>query len=73
MGSLSVFHLLFLLIYLLLIVVYWVSLVRILNRAGYSGWWSLLTLVPFVNIYALWRFSKAPWPALDQSRIRDTF
>ncbi|MDQ0394989.1 hypothetical protein [Labrys monachus] len=66
MDSFSIWHWLILLIYVGVAIVYWVSLVRILNRAGYSGWWSLLTLVPLVNIYALWRFSRARWPALDR-------
>jgi len=38
--------------------------VRILHKAGYSGWWSLLTLVPIVNIAMIWVFAFSGWPAL---------
>jgi len=46
-----------------LFVIYWIAAVRILHRLGYSGWWSLVSLLPIINIIALWRFSKAAWPA----------
>ena len=38
--------------------------VRILRKAEYSGWWSLLTLVPLLNIAMLWVFAFSDWPAL---------
>ena len=38
--------------------------VQILRKAGYSGWWSLLTLVPLVNIAMIWVFAFSDWPAL---------
>ena len=38
--------------------------VRILRRAGYSGWWSLLMLTPLVNIAMIWVFAFSDWPAL---------
>lgn len=41
----------------------WMS-VRILRRAGYSGWWSLLAVVPLLNIAMIWVFSMSDWPAL---------
>jgi uncharacterized membrane protein YhaH (DUF805 family) len=41
----------------------WMAL-RILRKAGYSGWWSLLTLVPLLNIAMIWVFSFSDWPAL---------
>jgi hypothetical protein len=63
MGTLSIWHWLIFLASAWLSVVYWIALVRILNRTGYRGWWSLLSLVPVVNVVALWRFSKAAWPA----------
>jgi uncharacterized membrane protein YhaH (DUF805 family) len=43
----------------------WVwSAARVLRKAGYSGWWALLTLVPIVNIALLWLFAFSDWPAL---------
>jgi hypothetical protein len=73
MGSFSIWHWLILIIEVFAMIGYWVSVVRILNRTGFSGWWSLLTLVPLVNIYGLWRFSKAKWPAVDHEKITGAF
>lgn len=38
--------------------------VRILHKAGYSGWWALLLFVPVVNIVMIWVFAFADWPRL---------
>jgi len=38
--------------------------VRIVRRAGYSGWWVLILLVPVVNIVMVWVFAFSNWPAL---------
>ena len=38
--------------------------VRIIRRAGYSGWWVLILLVPVVNIVMVWVFAFSNWPAL---------
>jgi uncharacterized membrane protein YhaH (DUF805 family) len=42
--------------------VFLVPLWRIISKAGYSGAWALLSLIPFVNIIALWIFAFAHWP-----------
>jgi uncharacterized membrane protein YhaH (DUF805 family) len=42
--------------------------VRILHKAGYSGWWSLLMLIPLLNIAVIWVFAFADWPALKARR-----
>ena len=47
----------------------WMS-VRILHKAGYSGWWSLLTVLPLFNIAMIWVFSFADWPAAAGRRPR---
>ena len=53
---------LFLLLLLAFIVfLIWIH-VRILHKAGYSGWWFLLLLVPPVNIIMIWVFAYANWP-----------
>ncbi|MEE8333289.1 MAG: hypothetical protein V3R85_05530 [Alphaproteobacteria bacterium] len=39
--------------------------VRILRKAGLSGWWCLVTLVPGVNLIMIWVFAFARWPALE--------
>jgi len=47
----------------------WMS-VRILHRAGYSGWWSLLAVVPLLNIAMIWVFSMSDWPALKARALQ---
>jgi hypothetical protein len=46
-----------------MIVVSIVAMVRIVQRAGYNGWWILIIFVPIANILALWYFGFGPWPA----------
>jgi len=40
-----------------------VAIVRIVQRAGFSGWWALIILVPVANMVALWYFAFTRWPA----------
>jgi uncharacterized membrane protein YhaH (DUF805 family) len=47
-----------------LVVVSIIAEVRIVRRAGFSGWWVLITLVPVVNLLAFWYFAFGEWPAL---------
>lgn len=66
MDGLSIWHWSVALIYLAIVVAFFMSTVRILNRLGYSGWWSVLALIPIVNVVGLWKLSKARWP-IDKS------
>ncbi len=34
----------------------------ILRKAGFSGWWALLMLIPFVGYIAIWVFALTEWP-----------
>lgn len=43
----------------ILIVPFW----RISQRAGYSGWLSLLMLIPLVNLGFLYFLAFASWPS----------
>jgi CHASE2 domain-containing sensor protein len=45
-----------------------IPLWRIMQRAGFSPWLSLLALVPVVNVIALWLFAFGRWPAVDGDR-----
>jgi uncharacterized membrane protein YhaH (DUF805 family) len=49
------------------VAMFWLA-VRILHKAGYSGWWSLLGLVPIVNLVMIWVFAFADWPRLRRRR-----
>ncbi len=64
MGGFSILHWI---VFIVVAAIYFVPVVKILNRAGYSGWWSLLGLLPIVNVIALWVFAYAKWPALDRA------
>jgi hypothetical protein len=46
-----------------MIVVSIIAMVRIVQRAGYNGWWILIIFVPIANMLALWYFGFGPWPA----------
>ncbi|NOI97972.1 hypothetical protein F0232_23875 [Vibrio sp. T3Y01] len=34
----------------------------ILKKAGFSKWWSLIMLIPVINVVAVWIFAFAKWP-----------
>jgi hypothetical protein len=67
MGGLSLWHGVIVIIELGMVVLYFVSAIKILNRTGHSGWWSLISIVPIVNVIMLWKFANARWPALENS------
>lgn len=39
---------------------------RILEKAGFDGWWTLVLLAPVVNIIMIWFFAFNPWPNLPK-------
>ncbi len=45
----------------LIAVFLWLS-ARILSRAGYSSWWSLVSLIPVVGIIMWYVFAFSTWP-----------
>jgi uncharacterized membrane protein YhaH (DUF805 family) len=62
--SFSLWHFVSLFLPLGIIGLFFWMMVRILHKAGYSGWWSALMLIPLVNIVMIWVFAFADWPAL---------
>jgi len=42
---------------------------RVLQKAGFSGWWCVLVVVPVVNIVGLWVFSFVRWPVLEDIAV----
>ena len=40
--------------------------VKIIQKAGYSGWWVLILLVPIANLVAIWVFAFSKWPTLQK-------
>ena len=50
-----------------------IAYIRIIQKAGYSGWWILIGLVPVVNVVMFLVFAYARWPVqreLDELRAR---
>ena len=41
---------------------------KILVKAGFSAWFSLISFVPIINVIALWVFAFIPWPNVDHQR-----
>ncbi|WP_197021642.1 hypothetical protein [Cellulomonas sp. HZM] len=38
------------------------AFVRIIQKAGYSGWWVLVGLVPVLNVVMFFVFAFGTWP-----------
>ncbi|MBD7920248.1 DUF805 domain-containing protein [Cellulomonas sp. Sa3CUA2] len=52
-------------------VVMLVAYVRIIQKAGYSGWWVLVGLVPVLNLVMFLVFAFSTWPVLKENeRLR---
>jgi hypothetical protein len=45
---------------LILIIPFW----QLFSKAGYSGWWSLLMVIPLANLIALYVLAFSDWPAM---------
>jgi uncharacterized membrane protein YhaH (DUF805 family) len=65
MGSVSPWHLIIYFIVLVFLVGFTFPVVKILKRAGLSGWWAVLWLVPVGSIIGVWIFAYARWPKVD--------
>jgi hypothetical protein len=58
-GSFSVWHLI---IVVILALIFIIPYVKIIQKAGYSGWWVLTMFIPLVNLIMIWVFAFARWP-----------
>ena len=54
------------LVYLGVIILTVVAWVKILSKAGYSGWWVLIGIVPLVNVIMFFVFAFSEWPVLRE-------
>lgn len=52
-----------LLLYIPLLVFVVSAYVRIIQKAGYSGWWVLMAIVPIGNLVMLGLFAFKEWPS----------
>jgi hypothetical protein len=44
---------------------------RILEKAGFDGRWTLVLLVPVLNIIMIWVFAFSAWPNLQRGVNQD--
>jgi hypothetical protein len=58
MGDFSFFHWI---IFLVMIALVLIPAAKILSKAGFSGWLSILLLVPLVNLICVWIFAFSKW------------
>src|SRR2546421_6788687 len=57
-----------LIIYLAFLVLGFVAGWKVLTKAGYSGWWVFITLVPLVGVIMFFVFAFSDWPILREVR-----
>ena len=60
-------------VYLAMIILFIVAYWKIWSKAGFNGAWSLLMLVPLVNLIAFLYLAFADWPIHKRLRDPDTF
>jgi Protein of unknown function (DUF2510) len=53
-------------IYLAIVVISILAAVKVVTKAGYSGWWVLITLVPVLNFVMLLVFAFSEWPVVRE-------
>jgi len=58
----------FIAIYVAIIVTVIVAWVKIVSKAGYSGWWVLAAFVPLLGIVMFVIFAFSEWPVLQELR-----
>lgn len=51
------------------LLIYLWPLGRILRRTGHSGYWALLSFIPFINIVATWIWAYKSWDTEKYPRI----
>ncbi len=58
---------------LVIAVVFLMAYVRILHKAGYSGWWLLIGFVPVLNVIFFLVFAFADWPTTRRLRALEAW
>lgn len=58
-------------IYAVIAVVGIIATVKIITKAGYSGWWVLIWFVPLLNLVFFLIFAFSDWPVLQRLRAAE--
>ena len=64
MQSFNLWHSIILTVFLVLQAI---PIAKILDRVGFSKWWTIAFLIPIVSLVTLWIFASARWPAIDRT------
>jgi Na+/melibiose symporter-like transporter len=72
-ADFSGFHFFAVILWLLVVAVMMIPYVKIIKKAGYSGWWILSMFVPLLNVVMLWVFAFSTWPVEQRARSEDAF
>ncbi len=67
MGLMSIWHWL---VVAAILAIFLIPIARILQRAGFSGWWCITAIIPFVGLIGLWVFAFTAWPSIEDLRRR---
>ncbi len=51
----------------IIVIAFYISVIvvpvsKIVQKAGYSGWWSACAIIPLLNLVMLWVFAFSKWP-----------
>ncbi|MDA8309897.1 MAG: DUF2510 domain-containing protein [Actinomycetota bacterium] len=57
-----------LLVYAAIVVISIIAAVKVVTKAGYSGWWVLIAFVPLVGVIMALVFAFSDWPVLREVR-----
>ena len=60
-----------LIVYIAIAVIGVIATVKIVTKAGYSGWWVLIWLVPLVGFVFFLIFAFSDWPVLQRLRAAE--
>jgi len=53
-------------VYLAILLIFLIAYIRIIQKAGYSGWWVLVGIVPVLNVVMFLVFAFSRWPVLRE-------
>lgn len=67
-GGISVVQILIILV--LLVITTWPSW-RILDKVGFSRWWTIVVFVPILNLVMFWVLAFVKWPAVDRETYKE--
>jgi hypothetical protein len=56
-------------VYLAIFVIGIIAAVKVVTKAGYSGWWILITIIPFVGTVFVLIFAFSTWPVTREVQM----